>query len=70
MHLVKNNYVNTLNEAAESLGVTEELLKDDACTNIKGGAVLLKKYFEEAQGKNEWERWFNAAKKILWINKR
>lgn len=41
MHLVKNARVNTLDRAAQRLGVSASLLKTDMPTNIRGGAALL-----------------------------
>lgn len=41
MHLVKNAHGNMLDRAAQRLGVSEQLLKTDLPTNIRGGAVLL-----------------------------
>ncbi|GHO95327.1 amidase [Reticulibacter mediterranei] len=41
MHLVKNARVNTLDQAAQRLGVSASRLKTDMPTNIRGGAALL-----------------------------
>jgi N-acetyl-anhydromuramyl-L-alanine amidase AmpD len=41
MHLVKNARVNTLDRAAQRLGVSAFLLKTDMSTNIRAGAALL-----------------------------
>src|SRR6266700_895849 len=41
MHLVKNAHANTLDQAAQKLGVNEQQLKTDLPTNIRGGAILL-----------------------------
>ncbi|MBK7147610.1 MAG: N-acetylmuramoyl-L-alanine amidase [Bacteroidetes bacterium] len=48
MHLVQNNYCNTLREAAKLLHVPEQTLKDDARQNIRGAAALLREYYRQA----------------------
>lgn len=59
MHLVQNDYSNTLGEAAQLLGLPEQVLKDDALQNIRGAAALIKKY---AGGQiNSIEDWFPAV---------
>jgi hypothetical protein len=63
MHLVKNNYADTLGRAAELLGVDEQRLKDDARLNILGAAAVM----ADAAGKRSRrftrpEDWFDAAK--------
>jgi hypothetical protein len=42
MHLVKNIHANTLDRAVQALGVSEQQLKTDLPTNIRGGAILLR----------------------------
>ena len=65
MHLVQNNYCNTLSEAAQLLGVTEQTLKDDAEQNIRGAAALLKKYAATKKaGKLNWHNWYVAAQRF------
>jgi len=65
MHLVDNDYSNTLEEAATLLAVSKEVLKDDAKQNIRGGAALLSKYYSATdEDENEWLRWFDAAKEF------
>lgn len=44
MHLVQNNYCNTLGEAAKLLKVSEQELKDNPQQNIRAAAALLRKY--------------------------
>jgi|GEM_PF-6366578 len=44
MHLVQNNYCDTLGDAANLLGVSEQTLKDNAEANIRGGAALIAYY--------------------------
>lgn len=44
MHLVKNGHVNTLDRAAAALKVSEQQIKLDLTTNIRGGAFLLHSY--------------------------
>ncbi len=67
MHLVQNDYCNTLNEAAQLLHVSETDLKEDAQLNIRGAAALLRKYFDEditLLDENLVEDWYNAVKKF------
>lgn len=42
MHLVKNKRTDTLDHAAQELGVRVEQLKNDLSVNIRGGALLLR----------------------------
>lgn len=48
MHLVQNDYCNTLQQASELLHVSEQVLKDDARQNIRGAAALLRNYYNES----------------------
>lgn len=65
MHLVQNDYCNTLGEAAQLLGVSEQVLKDDARQNIRGAAALLRKYFGSNKNtKAGIEEWFPATKRF------
>jgi len=65
MHLVDNSYCNTLDEAAILLGVSKDVLKDDARQNIRGAAALLAQYYNAAgKSQAEWEKWFDASKKF------
>ncbi|HLP53048.1 MAG TPA: N-acetylmuramoyl-L-alanine amidase [Chitinophagales bacterium] len=67
MHLVQNDYCNTLGEAAQLLGVSEQLLKDDARQNIRGAAALLQSYYNTLQPvvqKDGLETWYPAVKKF------
>ncbi len=62
MHLVKNNYCNTLGEASKLINVSEQVLKDDAFQNIRGAAALIAKY--AGKGKKRYrttEDWFAAV---------
>jgi N-acetyl-anhydromuramyl-L-alanine amidase AmpD len=65
MHLVQNDYCNTLGEASQLLGVSEQVLKDDARQNIRGAAALLAHYKTESgvAGKRI-EDWYPAVKKF------
>jgi N-acetyl-anhydromuramyl-L-alanine amidase AmpD len=64
MHLVQNDYCNTLGEAAALLHVNEQLLKDDAEQNIRGAAALLAKYYTETGTHSQRiEDWYPAVKK-------
>lgn len=64
MHLVQNNYCNTLGEAAQLLGVSEQTLKDNARQNIRGAAALLRKYAgNKKSSKLQWQDWYKAAQK-------
>jgi len=65
MHLVKNNYCNTLEKAAKLIGVSEQVLKDDALQNIRGAAALIAKYAGKKRKKfNKLEDWFPALAKF------
>lgn len=44
MHLVQNNYCDTLGAAARLIGVSEQVLKDDPAQNIRGAAALIAEY--------------------------
>jgi len=44
MHLVENDYCNTLLEASDLIGISKQILKDDQFQNIRGAAALLAKY--------------------------
>lgn len=44
MHLVKNRHSATLEQAAHDLRVSEDRLKTDLATNIRGGAAVLRDY--------------------------
>lgn len=71
MHLVQNNYCNTLSEAAQLLGVSEQTLKDDARQNIRGAAALLRKYFGNSKNtKARIEDWYPAAAKFSGLIRR
>ncbi|HOW89554.1 MAG TPA: peptidoglycan recognition family protein, partial [Elusimicrobiales bacterium] len=48
MHLVDNDYCQTLSEASSLLGLDPQVLKDDPRQNIRGAAVLLAAYAREA----------------------
>ena len=65
MHLVDNDYCQTLQEAADLLGVSAQDLKADAVANIRGAAALIAKYAKESVGtpKNLAD-YFEALKKI------
>lgn len=59
MALVQNPSTNTLAEAADLTGLSEEELKTDRAANIRGGAALL----AESMGENkpqDPEKWFGA----------
>jgi hypothetical protein len=65
MHLVKNNYADTLGRAARLLGVSEQALKDDARLNILGAAAVM----ADAAGRparhfKRPEDWAEAAKTV------
>lgn len=65
MHLVQNDYCNTLSEASQLLGVNEQVLKDDARQNIRGAAALLARYKNESGVTgNRIEDWYPAVKRI------
>ncbi len=65
MHLVENDYCNTLTEAAELLNIDKQVLKDNAQQNIRGAAALLSFYAgEQKQSFSTIEHWFDAVKKF------
>jgi N-acetyl-anhydromuramyl-L-alanine amidase AmpD len=65
MHLVQNNYADTLTEAANLPGVSAQMLKDDARQNIRGGAALLAKYAgTQRDSFTQLEDWFEATKQL------
>ncbi len=65
MHLVQNDFCNTLGEAAQLINVSEAVLKEDAFQNIRGGAALLAKYAGgEVFESDDIEGWFEACKRF------
>ncbi len=65
MHLVQNNYADTLAEAANLLGVSPQVLKDEARQNIRGAAALLAKYAGNQRNSfTKLEDWFDAVKQF------
>ncbi len=65
MHLVQNDYADTLTEAANLLGVSQPVLKDDAFQNIRGAAALLAKYAGPQRSNfTKLEDWFEAVKQF------
>ncbi|RKZ62296.1 MAG: hypothetical protein DRQ99_19010 [Candidatus Parabeggiatoa sp. nov. 3] len=65
LHLVHNNYAETLNEAASLLDIAPQRLKEDARENIRGGAALLAHYAGEQR--HSWTQladWFDAVKQL------
>jgi N-acetyl-anhydromuramyl-L-alanine amidase AmpD len=65
MHLVQNDYANTLHEAATLLGLEDQELKDNAQRNIRGAAALLAQYAgENRKNFNQLTDWFTAVKKL------
>lgn len=65
MHLVQNNYCNTLYEATLLLNTSEIQLKEDAQLNIRGAAALLRKYANNANANPQRiEDWYPYVKKL------
>jgi hypothetical protein len=65
MHLVQNNYCNSLEEAAELIGVSPQTLKDDARANIRGAAALIAEYAgPNRESFDDLTDWFSAAKQF------
>lgn len=65
MHLVENSYCNTLGDAASVLQVSKDVLKNNPQQNIRGAAALLSQYYKEVDDNNsDWQKWFEASKKI------
>lgn len=64
MHLVGNNYAQTLEEASELLGISKKQLKNDPFQNIRGCAALLSNYAgPHSQNFKNYEQWYPALKK-------
>jgi len=65
MHLVQNNYADTLGEAAIVLDIDPQVLKDDAQQNIRGAAALIAHYAGEPRHIfTQLEDWFEAVKQF------
>ncbi len=65
MHLVENDYCNTLTEASQLLGLDKQTLKDNPKYNILGAAALLAHYAgEEQKNYASLEDWFKPVKKF------
>ena len=65
MHLVDNDYSNTLQKAAELINMPAEKLQESARLNIKGAAALLAYYGKQAEEyPQSLEEWFTSAKKF------
>jgi len=61
MHLVQNEYADTLGEAARLLGMDQQTLRDDAQQNIRGAAALIGYYAGESRESfTKMEDWFGA----------
>jgi len=64
MHLVQNDYCNTLGDAAKLIGASEKALKDNAYQNIRGAAALIAKYAgKQKKSFSSIEDWFPALAK-------
>jgi len=65
MHLVQNEMINTLSEAALASGLTEEAIKEDPESNIRAAAALLAQYAgPDIVGISDVRKWFDAAQKF------
>ncbi len=65
MHLVENDYCNTLARASELLKLPASVLKDDARQNIRGAAALLSEYADEMSiNRLIIENWLEPLKKF------
>ena len=63
MHLVQNNYADTLGEAASLLNLDQQILKDDPRQNIRGAAALLEHHAgPDRHTFTRFEDWFSAVK--------
>lgn len=62
---VDNSVINTLDQAANLIGIDPEALKDDPEQNIRGGAALLAEYARETAGDipSNPEDWYGAIVK-------
>ncbi len=63
MNLKENNLVNTLSEAANLIGRTEDEVLYDQKVNIEAGAALLARYYEDAvaSGLEGGDAWYMAV---------
>ncbi len=63
MNLKENNLVNTLSEAANLIGRTEEEVLYDQKVNVEAGAALLARYYEDAvaSGLEGGDAWYIAV---------
>ncbi|MDM8562260.1 peptidoglycan recognition family protein, partial [Candidatus Marithioploca araucensis] len=65
MHLVQNNYADTLGEAAALLDIEPQVLKNEAKQNIRAAAALLAQYAGENRHQlTQLEDWFEAVKQF------
>ncbi len=65
MHLVENDYCNTLQGASDLLGVSKQTLKDDLFQNIRGAAGMLATFAGPNKASfTRIEDWFDAAKQF------
>lgn len=65
MHLVQNNYADTLGAAATLLDIDSQVLKDDARQNIRGAAALIAQYAGKPRHSfTKLEDWFEAVKQF------
>lgn len=64
MHLVENNYVNTLGEASSLLNISKEAIKKDPFQNIRACAALLADYAgSKRHSFSNYEQWYPALRK-------
>ncbi|MDD2717687.1 MAG: N-acetylmuramoyl-L-alanine amidase [Candidatus Wallbacteria bacterium] len=69
MHLVENDYCDTLGDAAVLLGVARQVLKDDPLQNIRGAAALLASYAREISlVPSRLEDWVEPLKKLTGLD--
>jgi len=65
MHLVQNEMINTLSEAALVSGLSEDSIKEDPETNIRAAAALLADYAgSDIVGDTDISKWFEASQKF------
>jgi len=65
MHLVQNNYANTLGKAAALLRIKPQVLQNNPRQNIRGAAALIAYYAREQRHTfTQLEDWFEAVKQV------
>jgi len=67
MGIIENSYIQQISQAAAKLNVTTDAIKNDAKTNIRAAAVLLKEY-QGNQSASKVEDWFEAMRSLTGLS--